>query len=262
MKFLLFLNTVFFGLYFVILTALTPIRFLPFYLLKLFRCKKLARRYMNYLTTSQSKLYLWGGFIKREVVGLENIPPETENLCFVANHQGYADIVAVSSTVPYLVGFVSKSELFKVPFVRTWLRGNDSIPLDRGNVKAALEAINRGAEMIKNGSHVIIFPEGTRSHCNGMREFKKGSLKLAYKSDAKIVPITLDGTYKVFEEHKMCHSFQKIRIVIHPAIDTTVLSKEEKADLNGKLWDIVNSGLRTPNTEVLPPKQHKAKKKR
>lgn len=261
MKILLFFNTIYFVIYFVIITLITPFVFFPWHILKLFRCKDLAKRYMNFATTLQCKLYLWGGFVKREVKGLENLPPESEKICLIANHQGYIDVLAIASSIPYLIGFISKIETFRIPFLRSWLRGSGSIPLKRGNLRASLETINLGSKMIEEGSNIAIFPEGTRSRSNGMREFKKGSLKLAFNSNAIIVPITLDGTYKFFEEHKLVRSFFKIKITIHPAIETEKLTADEKKDLNVKLWELINSGLTNPNTEVLAAKPRKAKRK-
>ena len=45
----------------------------------------------------------------------------------------------------------------------------------------------------------MIFPEGTRSKSCQMGHFKPGSLKLALRAQVPIVPITINGTYKLME---------------------------------------------------------------
>ena len=52
---------------------------------------------------------------------------------------------------------------------------------------------------MKNGHSIVIFPEGTRSKGGEVGEFKAGSFHLAVKSGVAILPVTLDGTYKMFE---------------------------------------------------------------
>ena len=34
-----------------------------------------------------------------------------------------------------------------------------------------------------------------------MKDFKSGSFKLAFKSEAPIIPFTINGTYSLFEEN-------------------------------------------------------------
>jgi 1-acyl-sn-glycerol-3-phosphate acyltransferase len=46
---------------------------------------------------------------------------------------------------------------------------------------------------------MFIFPEGTRSKTGALGAFKSGSLKLATRAKAIIVPITIDGTRKALE---------------------------------------------------------------
>lgn len=46
---------------------------------------------------------------------------------------------------------------------------------------------------------MVIFPEGTRSKGTKMAEFKAGSFKLATKSKCPIIPITINGSYKIME---------------------------------------------------------------
>ena len=90
---------------------------------------------------------------------------------------------------------------------------------------------------------MAIFPEGTRSKDGKVMEFKKGSLKLATKAKAPIVPVTIDGAYKSYEKDK---KFQPSKIVITfgKAIPTDTLSREEEKLLTDKVRDIVISNLK------------------
>ena len=56
--------------------------------------------------------------------------------------------------------------------------------------------------MMKAGTSMCIFPEGTRSKTEGeFLPFHAGSFKLAEKSGCPIVPMTLNNTGAIFEDH-------------------------------------------------------------
>lgn len=58
--------------------------------------------------------------------------------------------------------------------------------LNRDNIKEGMKTILKGIELIKNGSSVFIFPEGTRSKDEELLPFKEGSLKIAEKVNAPL----------------------------------------------------------------------------
>ena len=74
-----------------------------------------------------------------------------------------------------------------------------------------------------------------------MLEFKPGSFKLAFKSGAPIVPFTIDGTYKLYEDHGIDSG--EVSITLHPAIPTAGLTREEQAEIPAKVQQIVASAL-------------------
>lgn len=49
---------------------------------------------------------------------------------------------------------------------------------------------------------MFIFPEGTRSRDGHIGEFKGGSLKMAQKANAPIVPVAISGTSSIFEKNE------------------------------------------------------------
>lgn len=75
-----------------------------------------------------------------------------------------------------------------------------------------------------------------------MNPFKKGALKLATKPGVPIVPISINGTYEVLEKQGYLRS-APIDIMIHPAIETKGLSRQEEKELHQQVFDIVQSGL-------------------
>ncbi|MFA5527061.1 MAG: lysophospholipid acyltransferase family protein [Peptostreptococcales bacterium] len=179
------------------------------------------------------------------VQGLENIPSEA--VLFVGNHQGNFDIPALCMTINRQFGFIVKKEMKKIPLFNKWISQIESLYLDRENPRESLKTIQEGIELLKNGYSLTIFPEGTRSKSATMGDFKKGSLRLATKSKAPVVPFTINGSYKAFEETGKVRP-ATIDIVIHQPIYTKDMSKEELEHLSDKVEQIIRDCLNEMNS--------------
>jgi 1-acyl-sn-glycerol-3-phosphate acyltransferase len=135
---------------------------------------------------------------KVEVNGLEHLPEGP--VLFVSNHQGNFDIPLLMAHLPKPMGFISKIEVKKLPLISSWMEILPCVFMDRKDRRQAVRSIQNGADLLKAGHSLVIFPEGTRSKGGPISEFKTGSFRLATKSSVPIVPITIDGSYKLFEE--------------------------------------------------------------
>ena len=136
-----------------------------------------------------------------------------------------------------------KKELKKLPLINKWITLAGSIYLDRENPRKSMEGILEGIKTLKNGHSLVVFPEGTRSRGDKMGEFKSGSFKLATKSKVPIVPLTIDGTYRVMEANKILIKPSNINFYVHKPIYTDKLSKEEIAKLPETVEHIIRSKL-------------------
>lgn len=176
------------------------------------------------------------------IEGRENIP---EGACaFYVNHQGYGDIPTMFKVCEgRQVGFVAKDGAEKLPFIGRWIKASGGIFIKRGETREGLKAIKEGAELLKNGYSLIIFPEGTRSHSSEMADFKPGSFKLATKAGVPIVPVTINGSYHMFEDRDVITDGAVIDVIVHPAIETAGMPRSEQNQLPEKVEQIVRDGL-------------------
>lgn len=175
------------------------------------------------------------------VHGLENIPEGP--VLFVSNHQSNMDIAIICGFIDKPKGFIAKKELKKLPLINKWITLAGSIYLDRENPRKSMEGILEGIKTLKNGHSLVVFPEGTRSRGDKMGEFKSGSFKLATKSKVPILPLTIDGTYRVMEANKILIKPSNINFYVHKPIYTDKLSKEEIAKLPETVEHIIRSKL-------------------
>lgn len=174
------------------------------------------------------------------VVGKENIP--NEPCCYIGNHTSILDIPLLIDSVGKCMGFVAKKEMVKTPVIGYWMGKYNCVPLDRENPREAIKVIREGAENIKNGYSMAIFPEGTRSKDGKLREFKKGSLKLATMAKAPVVPVSIDGAYRAFE---IDGKFKPIDITVTfgEPIYTDKLTREEEKQLMEKVRKVIAKNL-------------------
>lgn len=162
---------------------------------------------------------------------------------FISNHQGNFDIALFMSYVNKCTGFVSKIEMAKAPLISDWMKHLHCVFMDRSTLKGAASAIVEGINMIKEGHSLVIFPEGTRSRGDQMGEFKAGSFKLATKPKVPIIPVTINGSYKLMERQNGKVKPDTVELYIHPPIITADLSKEALAALPETVQAIIATKL-------------------
>lgn len=179
-----------------------------------------------------------------QVYGEEHIPKQGP-VVFIGNHQGNADIIsycaAISPSMGY--GYVAKEDLAKIPIYGPWIRRIRSVFIKRNDSRASLKAIDEGIQLIEKGFSLMIFPEGTRSQGPEMGDFKRGAFKLATKPEVPIVPVSVNGTYKMLEETGVLRGAD-IGVMIHPPVETKGLSRPEEKKLCMEVEQTVRDGVK------------------
>lgn len=177
-----------------------------------------------------------------EVHGLENVPKD-ETVVFISNHQGNFDIPILMGYIDKPKGFISKIEAKKIPIVSAWMELIHCVFMDRSTLKGSAGAIIEGIKLLKQGHSLVIFPEGTRSKGDQMGTFKSASFKLATKAKVAIVPVTINGSYKIMEQNNNKIKPAQVILTIHKPIETKDLSKEELETLPNQVETIISSAL-------------------
>jgi 1-acyl-sn-glycerol-3-phosphate acyltransferase len=154
------------------------------------------------------------------VHGVENLPAAGEPVVYMANHQSYMDIPTIFGFLPVQFRIIAKESLFKVPFMGWHLTRAGNIPINRTNRREAMRSIARAAERIREGTPVVVFPEGTRSRDGHLQPYKAGSFKLAVSAGVPIVPLTIIGTCKVLRRDSLIFHPHKVDMYISPPIPT------------------------------------------
>lgn len=157
---------------------------------------KASQRFISWVFTVIRKIT----GVKVIVKGLENVPADGPVL-YVGNHRSFFDVILSYPLLKNNTGFIAKESFKKVPLIGWWMWYLNCLFLNRDNIKEGMKTILKGIELIKNGSSVFIFPEGTRSKDEELLPFKEGSLKIAEKGKCPVVPVAITNTEEVFENH-------------------------------------------------------------
>ncbi len=144
---------------------------------------------------------LWLAFhllVRVEIRGLEHIPPAGPTIVMI-NHRGAIDpFVVLGAVRPRFVVPMSKIENFRIPLIGWLMRWWGAYPVRRNEVDRA--ALQTTVDLLKNGSLVLMAPEGTRQPT--MIEGKDGMTYVAIKANAVVVPVGMDGTREFFHNVK------------------------------------------------------------
>ncbi len=144
----------------------------------------------------RGKFMLWLHSSTLDWSGGEHLDPNKTYLV-MPNHQSYTDILMILMSFTAFkrrVSFMSKKEVFYMPFMGSAMKGLSCIPVERGNARKAIKSINRTVEVLHSGIDVAIFPEGTRSANRVLLPFKKGAFLIARKANVEILPVAIIGT--------------------------------------------------------------------
>lgn len=179
-------------------------------------------------------------FMKREVIGIENIDPKKAYV-MTLNHNSMADIITIYN-LPLVFKWVSKKEVYRIPIVGRLLYAHGDIVINRASAKEAMQLVHeRGKEWLAKGASVAIFPEGTRSKDGEIHNFKAGAFLLAKDAGAPILPIVLNNTNKMMRKGWLMNWRNHITIKILPPISAEEVAersvKEAMADVHSSMTE-------------------------
>ena len=130
------------------------------------------------------------------VKGKENIDPSVSYM-FVANHQGAYDIFLIYGYLNHNFKWMMKKGLRTIPIVGKACESAGHIFVDDSGAKGILKSIRQAKKVLCNGMSMVVFPEGSRTLDGNIHRFKKGAFQLAKDVNLPVVPLTIEGPYKV-----------------------------------------------------------------
>lgn len=178
------------------------------------------------------------------VIGEENVPDEP--VLFIGNHRSYFDILLTYSRCRRRTGYIAKKEMLRYPLLKDWMKRLYCLFLDRSAPREGLKTILTAIDYVKNGISICIFPEGTRNTGEelSLLHFHSGSFKIAEKSGCPIVPISLNNTAEMFENH--LPRVKKTRVILEygTPIRLSEMDKEQRKRIGSYCQDLIQETIR------------------
>ena len=172
-----------------------------------------------------SKFTCFISFCPVKVTGRENLDKK-QSYIFVANHQGAYDIFLIFGYLNVPIKWVMKQSLRKIPFVGKACEMAGFIFVDNSSPQAAARTISDAEQRLKNGTSIVLFPEGSRSDTGELGKFKKGAYQMALNLKLPIVPVTINGSYHVLPKGSCLIHPHPLQLIIHDPISTENLPAE------------------------------------
>jgi long-chain acyl-CoA synthetase len=199
-------------------------------------------------------------FMRLEVEGLDNLDrarhrngtteKRSDAFLICPNHQSFLDPFVLCSNYPFEIFtnifHVGAKMFFESRTMRFIAKMLNVVPIDQDT--QLMRAMKAGAIGLKRGKILNIYPEGERAFDGKLHEFKKGAAILATELDLPIVPVAIDGLYKVWARRSWKIRPAKVRIRIgEPFYPREVLATigREHATGDDKDYEVVTSHLKT-----------------
>ncbi len=135
--------------------------------------------------------------VKAEIEGLENLPRRGGYILAMGSHKTELESAIVSSWLRRRkIHFYAKAEYWRKNRLLAWfMTAIGQVPVDRGDAQKADQAINVGAELLRQGEIIGIYPEGTRSPDDRLHGGHTGFARTLVRAggDVPVVPVGLIG---------------------------------------------------------------------
>ena len=177
--------------------------------------------------------------VKIRVEGIENIR-NGKGFVYVSNHAGLFDIPTVIAGIPDQIRIVYKRELHWIPIFGWGLKFGSYIAVDRGRSVQAQQSLQKAIARIRSGESVLLFAEGTRTLDGKLQPFKRGAFHIAFKSGVPVVPLTINGSFKILPKHSFSINPGEVSLVLGTPIHLAGIQGKE-AEL--KLMEEVHGAI-------------------
>ena len=179
----------------------------------------------------------------RKISGLENVD-KNKPYVIVINHNSMVDIIALYF-VRLNFRWVSKQEVFRMPYIGPMLWMHGDIAIKRGRAAESMAKVIRDGKMwLDRGVSVAIFPEGTRSKDGEIHRFKGGAFALAKEAGVEILPVVMDGTTEVFKPKSIFFNWKhQLTLKVLPPISAEKVLATEPSDMAKEVQEMMIEAL-------------------
>ena len=163
------------------------------------------------------------------VVGQKNAW-EQRPAIFLFNHRSALDVPILAKVIGGGFVGVGKMELASDPLVGPIARYLGTAFIDRGSTAQAVAALQPVVDKLREGTSVIIAPEGTRTLTPRLDPFKKGAFRMALQAEVPVVPVVIRNAGELMWKNARTVRRGTVQVAVHPPIDVSDWTLEALGD--------------------------------
>lgn len=172
------------------------------------------------------------------VKGKENFSKGNEYIV-TCNHNSLMDIPLSCPYIPGANKTIAKSSFAKIPlFGFFYMKG--SVLVDRKNDNSRRQSYEKMKQVLNNGMHMSIYPEGTRNRTSDpLKKFHDGAFKLAIDTKKAIIPAIIFNTKEVLPPGRSFYFWPK-KLQIHFLPPIEINENDNYTNLKEKVFSIMS----------------------
>jgi len=167
---------------------------------------------------------------------------KNQTYLFLPNHQGYFDIFLVYAYLGHNFKWMMKDYLRNIPFIGYGCAKSGHVYVGESR-QSITHAILESKKNLEKGISMAIFPEGTRTYDGKLGEFKRGAFVLASQLERPIVPITINGSFEVFNRDATMVSYHPLELIIHEPISVETQKERGTKQIMQDVYDVIYEDL-------------------
>jgi 1-acyl-sn-glycerol-3-phosphate acyltransferase len=165
-----------------------------------------------------------------------------KNYVVVCNHNSFIDVPVSSPGIPGPNKTLAKIEMAKIPVFGLIYRAG-SVLVDRKSEKSRRESMNKMIEVLNQGLHLCLYPEGTRNTTNEpLKSFHDGAFITAIQAQKPIIPSLIFGTKNILVSGKKFYAWpHKLEFHFLPEIPTEGLTIRDVTTLKQQVFEVMKA---------------------
>lgn len=197
---------------------------------------------VHYIGKFWSLLNIYVSGTRLKIIGKEKIDTK-RSYVVMSNHQSLFDVWALIGKIPLQIRWIVKKEIRKMPVFGYALERMGHIYIDRQDRENSYMGLNAAAREIREGTSVIIFPEGTRSPDGKLLKFRLGGASIALRAGVHILPVTVNGGRFALPKKTLGLMPGKMEIIVGDPIDPKQFNEDSKAELMSTVKSAIEKNL-------------------
>jgi 1-acyl-sn-glycerol-3-phosphate acyltransferase len=147
------------------------------------------------------------------VEGLQHLTGNTTAIV-VANHASYLDALILTAALPATFTYVAKQELLRKPVAGIPLRRLASAFVARFDSMRGVEDTSGLEALVRAGTSLIFFAEGTFRSVPGLLPFRLGAFVVAVRCGIPVIPVTLVGSRALLPDETLRPHYNTLQVLI------------------------------------------------